>query len=284
LATLSTYAYPVIGTTRVGEVTTEHMLEILQPHWQRVPETMSRLRGRVETVLGFAKAKGWRQGENVAVWRGHLQALLPAKHMVKAKTKHHEQVPLSDLPTVFARLRTRKTVGAQAAAFAILAAARPGEAAGTLWPEIDFETATWTVPAERYKTGHVHMVPLSAAALEILRERLAVRRKGEERIFPTRGASGPSDSTMRTELRLATGKKGSTVTTHGTARAGLDGFVNTRTSYPTKLVDWALGHAPGGLTTQAYRRECLLEQRRPMMGQWAEFLLQEVKHTAFVAA
>ena len=276
LATLSSYAYPTIGSTRVGEVSTDNVLQILQAHWQRVPETMSRLRGRLETVLGFAKAKGWRQGENVAAWRGHLQVLLPPKSMVKGKTKHHEAVPLGDLPAVFARLRARKTVGAQAAAFAILTAARAGEASGALWPEIDFEAAAWMLPPERYKTHHMHMVPLSPTALEILRERLAVRRKGDERIFPTRGAGGPSDSTMRTELRRATGRKDSTATMHGTSRAGLDGFVNTRTSYPTKLVDWALGHAPGGLTVQAYRRECLFPQRTPMMRNGQNFCFRKL--------
>ena len=206
LATLSTYAYPVIGTTRVGEVTTEHMLAVLQPIWASKTETASRLRGRCESVLGFAKAKGWRQGENVAAWKNNLQALLPAKHMVKPKTKHHEQVPLGELPTVFARLRARKTVGAAAAAFAVLTAARANEASGALWREIDFEAAIWVVPPERYKTGHMHMVPLSPAALEILRERLAVRRKDDERIFPTRGASGPSDSTMLTVAAAGDGQ------------------------------------------------------------------------------
>ena len=180
------------------------MLAILQPHWTRVPETMSRVRGRIEAVLDFAKTKGLRDGENVARWKGHLALLLPAKGKVK-RVKHHEAVPLAKLPAAFRKLLAkRNSLAAQAAAFAILYAARPGEAAEARWSEIDLKTATWTLPAERMKAGREHRVALSPPAVALLQRMAKLRRRGDDRVFPGR-RQHVSTTTMIDELRAAAG-------------------------------------------------------------------------------
>ena len=266
-SSLASYASPVIGNRRVGEVSTEDVLKILTPIWNAKPETASRVRGRIESVLDYAKGKGWREGENVARWRGHLSTMLPSKAKV-AKAEHHAALALAELPATFAKLGAVKRPAAQAACLALLMAARASEASGALWSEINFSTRTWIT--KRTKQGSEQRYPLSQAAVDLLRERAALRQPGESRVFPTRGKGGPSLSNMLDALRKASGDPAATM--HGTARSGLDDWAAERTSFPTKLVDRQLGHAPGGKTIQAYRRADLLEARRPMMDAWAEFL------------
>jgi integrase len=264
--TLASYASPVIGSKRVGEVTTDDVLKILTPLWQRIPETGARVRGRIESVLDFAKARGWRDGENCARWRGHLANMLPRKSKV-SRTRHHAAVPLEKLPATFANLWDGATNSAAAAAFCILTAARPGEAAGALWSEIDLGSATWVLPAHRTKQGQIHRVPLSPAAVELLRRQQ--RRKGEARVFPSDTRGDLSLSSLLAALREAAGDP--LVTLHGTARSGLDDWASAN-GFSTHLIDRALGHAVGDATRRAYRRSDLLAERRPMMTAWAKFL------------
>jgi integrase len=266
---LETYASPVIGNKRVGEVDTEAVLKILQPIWGSRTETAARIRGRLERVLDYATSKGWRpEGiANPARWRGHLANLLPAKGKI-ARAEHHAALPLDQLPATFAKLWAVKRPAAQAVCFALLTAARASEASGALWSEINFSTKTWIT--SRTKQGQEQRYPLSPSALELLRERQAVRQRNEERVFATRGKNGPSPSNMLDALRKASGDRAATL--HGSARSGLDDWVHEKTSYAPKLVDRQLGHAPGNLTVQAYRRADLLEQRRPMLDDWAKFL------------
>ena len=161
-ATLSTYAYPVIGALPVQAVDTGLVLKVLEPIWTAKPETAGRVRQRMESILDFAKVRGYRDGENPARWRGHLDKLLPARSKVR-QVEHHAALPYAELPAFLASLRTREAVAARALEFLILTAARTGEVIGARWNEIDLLDKTWTVPAARMKAHREHRVPLSRA-------------------------------------------------------------------------------------------------------------------------
>lgn len=168
-STLRTYAGPIIGKLEVDKVTTEHVLRILRPLWLTKPETATRLRGRIEKVLGYAGARHFRSGENPARWSGGapLSHMLPALKTVQ-KIEHHKAIPYSEIPALMGELRKIDTVGAKALRFTILTASRTGEVIGARWAEVSLETATWTIPAERMKNGQQHVVPLSDEAVAVL--------------------------------------------------------------------------------------------------------------------
>ena len=180
-ATLATYVYPVLGSLPVQAVDVGLVMKALEPIWNEKPETASRVRGRIELVLDWASARGYRQGENPARWRGHLENLLPRRSKV-ARVKHHAALPYDELPAFMVELRQQEGVAARALEFAILTAARTGEVIGATWAEIDLEGCLWTIPAERMKAGREHRVPLSEPALAILRP-FAEARVGEH-VFP----------------------------------------------------------------------------------------------------
>jgi integrase len=270
-STIEAYASPTIGRLAVADVDTQHVIDILKPIWTAKPDTASRLRGRIEAVLDWAKLHGHREGENPARWRGHLSLVFPPVGKVRSP-KHHAAVPIDQLPAAFAGLDALGTITAEAVQFCILTAARPGEVQQATWDEIDFDVACWQLPAEKYKTAKPHRVPLSEPALWLLERRLADRREGEDLIFPGNGEAGrPQWSTaMLAALRAASGVADATV--HGSARATFDDWASERTAHPQKCIDLALGHGPKGKTKQAYRRSDLYEQRKPLMADWGRFL------------
>src|SRR5690625_266109 len=167
-STLRTYASPVIGDLAVDTIELPHILQILKPIWTTKTETASRLRGRIEAVLAWATVGGYRGGENPARWKGHLDAVLPKPSRV-AKVRHHRALPLDDVGEFMAALRKRKGIAARALEFLVLSAARSGEVRGATWDEIDIESRLWTVPGERMKAGREHRVPLSDAAVALLK-------------------------------------------------------------------------------------------------------------------
>lgn len=190
-ATLSTYAYPVMGDLPVVEVTTAHVLEVLRPIWAAKPETASRVRGRIiEAVLDAARAEGLREGENPARWRGHLDAIMPAKGRVHRVT-HHAALPYTEMSEFWQRLRMQDGLGARALMLAILTASRTQEVLGAEWGEVDRAARVWTVPAARMKRGPAHRVPLSAPALDLLGGLWAIRR-GNLVFLPAGGPTGRS--------------------------------------------------------------------------------------------
>ncbi len=268
-ATLSTYAYPVIGALPVQAVDTGLVLKVLEPIWTAKPETASRVRGRLESILDFAKVRGYRDGENPARWRGHLDKLLPAHSKVR-QVEHHAALPYAELPAFLASLREQEGIAARALEFLILTAARTGEVIGAQWNETDLLDKTWTVPAARTKAHREHRVPLSTRALAVLDEVQAARHDdtGDAFVFPG-GKTGKPLSNMAFLMLLRRMGRGD-LTAHG-FRATFKTWASERTSFQNEIVEAALAHVIGGKVEQAYRRGDMFEKRRRLMQQWATF-------------
>lgn len=264
--TLETYAWPIIGDVLVGKINTAAVLKVLEPIWQEKPETASRLRGRVERVLDWAAVRGDRAGENPARWKGHLQALLPAKARA---VKHHAALHWGYTPDFMADLRMREGIGARALEFAILTAARSGEARGATWGELDLDAALWTVPACRMKARKQHRVPLAGRALAILRDMRALS-DGEpgSLIFPGMKPGKPLSDMSLTAVLRRMGRDD--CTTHGFRSAFRD-WAAESTGFPREVAEQALAHAIGDKVEAAYRRGDLIEKRGRLMEAWAGF-------------
>jgi integrase len=232
----------------------------LQPIWARIPETASRVRGRIEAVLDYAKAHGLRAGENPAAWRGHLALILPKRQ--KLSRGHHAAMPYGDVPEFIAKLRATESIHALALEFLILTAGRAGEVLGATWDEIDIDAKVWVIPAARMKAGREHRVPLSGRAIEIV-ERMAEIRTGDL-VFPGRRRRRPLSNTSLARLCPAL------ATAHGFRSAFRD-WAGEETSFPREIAEQALAHATGGAVEQAYRRGDALEKRRALMQAWAQF-------------
>lgn len=259
--TLATYVYPVIGDLPVAEVDTAHVLAILEPIWKTKAETASRIRGRIETVLDSAKARGQRSGENPARWRGHIALILPPR--TKLARGHHKAMPYDAVPTFMEQLRTREAMAALALEFTILTAARTGETIGADWSEVDLEHAVWSIPAERMKAGRPHRVPLSSRAVEILK---TVKPLKSRWLFPSdRGGklSGMAMSMLLRRMKVD-------VTVHGFRSAFRDWSAEA-TDCAHEVCEMALAHVIGNKAEAAYRRGDLFERRRMLMDEWASY-------------
>ena len=273
--TLETYAYPVIGSLGVAAVDTGAVMRVLEPIWREAPETASRLRGRIEAVLDYASARGWRSGDNPARWRGHLANLLPARGKI-ARVVHHAALGWREIGAFMTALRAQDGVGAKALEFAILTAARSGEVRGARWPEIDLAAGIWTVPAGRMKGGREHRVPLSEPALAVLSAIEPLRpapcsdtgASPDALIFPGRKSGKPlSDMSLTAVLRrMGRGD----LTAHGFRSTFRDWCAET-TGYPREVAEAALAHALSDKVEAAYRRGDLFQKRRRLMEDWAEF-------------
>jgi integrase len=257
--TLTVYGAPLAGLA-VADITTGDVLGVLKPLWLKKPETASRLRGRIERTLDFAKARGMRSGENPARWRGHLDALLPKRP--KLTRGHHKALPFADVPAFVAKLRERQGPAPAALEFAILTAARSGEVFGATWDEIDLDGRIWTVPAARMKAGREHRVPLTDRAVTILKTMLKLRTS--EFVFPGMKADRPL-SVMALEMVLRRMKVDATV--HGFRSAFRD-WTGESTAFPREIAEAALAHLVGDAVERAYRRGDALEKRRALMEAW----------------
>jgi integrase len=261
--TLKEYAAP-LRNRPVNEIETTDVLAVLRPLWLKRPETASRLRGRIEHVLDAARAKGCRHGPNPALWRGHLDKLLPKRP--KVARGHHAAMPYQKVPEFIALVRKRDAIAALAIEFAILTATRTGEVLGATWDEIDLEEAVWTIPAKRMKASRVHRVPLSGRAIAILKKLAKVRTS--DFVFPGRKKMRPL-SNMSMEMILRRMKIEDT-TIHG-FRSSFRDWVGNETHFPREVAEAALAHVVGDAAEQAYRRADALEKRRSLMKAWAEF-------------
>lgn len=258
--TLASYVYPVIGDLPVANVSTAHVLAILEPIWKSKAETASRVRGRIETILDAAKARGYREGENPARWRGHIAQILPAR--ARLTRGHHKALAYEAIPEFVSALRKREAVAALALEFTILTAARSSEVLGGQWNEVDLGKAIWTIPASRMKAGKEHRVPLSQRAVEILE---AVRALGSSFMFPAKngGLSGMAMSMLLRRMEVA-------ATVHG-FRSSFRDWSAECTSFAHEVCEMALAHAIGNKAEAAYRRGDLFEKRRRLMDEWAAF-------------
>ena len=259
--TLEEYAKP-LHKKKPSEIETQDVLKVLNPLWKKVPETASRLRGRIERVLDYAKAKGWRTGENVAAWRGHLKNILPARQ--KLTRGHHAAMDYHDVPAFLVQLRKRESMSALALEFLIYTAARSGEVFCATWAEFDTENAVWTIPANRMKAGKEHRVPLTARVLEIVKSLKEVRQS--EFVFPGAKKDKPL-SNMAMEMVMQNMKQ-KDFTVHGFRSAFRD-WAGDATNFPREVAEQALAHRVGDATEQAYRRNDALEKRRKLMEAWA---------------
>jgi integrase len=260
--TLRTNCAP-IRSMNVSAIGPNEVLRVLEPVWQSTAETASRMRGRIEKVLDFAKARGMRSGENTARWRGHLDALLPKR--AKLTRGHHKAMPFDKVPDFLTQVRQRKGISARALEFCILSAARTGEVLGARWDEIDFGNKIWTVPAHRMKAGNEHRVPLPVRAMQILEEMKKARVS--EFVFPGTKRDQPL-SGMAFEKLLRRAKVDATV--HG-FRSSFQDWCGERTDYPREVAEAALAHVAGDATERAYRRGDALEKRRKLMEAWSKF-------------
>ena len=262
-ATLKNYAYPVMGKLDVAAIELPHVMRVLEPIWLKKTETAKRLRGRIEMVLDWAGARGFREGPNPARWRGHLDKLL-AKPSKVHRIVHHRALPIDEISAFMMRLRDAEGVGARALEFAILTAARSGEVRGATWKEIDLDARLWTISAERMKAAREHRAPLSEAAVAVLKA--MPRGRPDSYVFRAAHGGRLSDMTISAVLR----RLDVDAVPHG-FRSTFRDWVAERTAYPNEVAEMALAHAVGNKVEAAYRRGDLFEKRLAMMNDWAEF-------------
>ena len=272
---LATYAHPTIGALPVGDIDTSLVLRVLEPIWITKAETASRVRGRIESVLDWAKTRGYRDGENPARWKGHLDNLLPEKGKV-AKVEHHAAMAYAELPMFMTALRARPDIASRALEFAILTAARSGEVFYAGWDEIDLQARTWTVPAVRMKAGKEHRVPLSDAAVALLG---ALSSPRDGLIFCGFKAGRPLAKMALGNVLKRMGH--GNVTVHG-FRSSFRDWAGDRTAFARDVVEAALAHAIGDATEAAYRRGDALEKRRKLMEAWVAYCAAPAQSSAKV--
>jgi integrase len=262
--TIRTYCEPVIGALPVQDVDTGLVLKILEPIWASKSETASRLRGRMESILDWAKVRGHRSGENPARWRGHLNQLLPVLAK-KDRVTHHEAMPFPEVAAFVSRLRVLSGVSARCLEFTILTAARTNEAIKATLEEFDLENATWTIPASRMKAKKEHRVPLSPRAVEIVRDMVKLT---SEHLFPSTLKGKPISNMAMLKLLE---RMEIAVTVHG-FRSCFRDWAAERTAFPHEVCEMALAHTISNQAEAAYRRGDLFEKRRKLMDSWADFI------------
>lgn len=260
MASMKTYAFPKIGKMSVADIGTDDVIRVLDPIWNSKPETAGRVRRRIEWVLGWATVRGYRTGDNPAIWRGHLATHFPS-HKQVARQKNYKALRFEDLPSFWTKLAPRTGGAAAALRFAILTAARGGEVREATWDQVDFDAKTWTVPAAKMKEGREHVVPLSDAALAILEEQPRVG----DFVFV-----GPSGRLSENALMGVLKRMKVDVTAHG-FRSTFRDWAGDNTSFATEVIEFALAHHIPDRAAAAYRRYRALDKRRRLMNAWSKY-------------
>lgn len=271
--TLGTYASPVFGQLPVAEVDTALVVKCLNPIWETKTETASRLRGRIESILGWASTSGYRTGENPARWKGHLDNLL-ATISKASRTKHHPSLPWQRMNEFLSALRARDGLSARAVELAILTACRSGEVRGAKWAEFDLSKKIWTIPAERMKARREHQVPLSEAALTLLK---AIPETGDL-VFTGSKGQELSDMSLTAVIRRMNEEEhpawvdanGNRITVHG-FRSSFRMWAAETTNYPREVAEHALAHQLPDAVERAYQRGSQLAKRAALMAEWAAY-------------
>ena len=273
--TLNTYASPVFGHLPVAEIDTALVVKCLAPIWESKTETASRVRGRIESVLGWATTSGYRTGENPARWKGHLENLL-ATISKSSRTKNHPSLPWQRSGAFMSALRAREGVSARAVEFAILTACRSGEVRGAQWAEFDTAGKLWTIPAERMKAKREHQVPLSDAALAVLES--MPKDDDVEVVFAGTKGQPLSDMSLTAVIRRMNGDEkpvwadanGDSITVHG-FRSTFRMWAAESTNYPREVAEHALAHQLPDAVERAYQRGSQFAKRAALMAEWAVY-------------
>jgi integrase len=265
-SSLNAYAYPLLGALPAHRIDTALIMRVLDPIWSTKPETASRLRGRIELVLDWARVHGYRKGDNPARWRGHLDKLLPPRSRVK-RVRHHAALPYDELPAFMVRLRQEEGIAARALEFLILTGARTSEVIGATPDEI--KDGMWIVPAERMKAGREHRVPLSVPALAIAGKMAAL---GKPYLFPGRKLDASLSNMAMLQLLSRVGR--SDLTAHG-FRSTLKDWTSETTDHAPEVVEMALAHTIDDKVEAAYRRGDMFHKRIALMDDWSAFCAGE---------
>jgi integrase len=253
---------PILGALPVDAIDTPLVLKAIESIWRRAQTTADRTRQRIEVILDWATARGARQGDNPARWKGHLEHVLKDNH----KKTHHKALPYAELPAFMAALRAREGIASRALEFAILTSCRTREVLGARWAEIDGDI--WTIPPERTKagkrTGRPHVVPLPPPARKLLD---ALPRAGE---FVFESPEHPGRRMERHAMADALKVMGVSATVHG-YRSCFSDWAADNTAYPQEVREMCLGHSVPNKVEAAYRRGALLEKRKRLMSEWGRF-------------
>lgn len=266
-STLKAYAYPIMGKTPVNEIGIDDVLKVLKPIWIEKSPTAGNIRGRLDKILGWATAMGYRSGDNPASRDGPLMHLLPSLSKVKRQQKHHAAVPYNDVPKVVAELQKLGSTSANALLFTIMTAARTGETLGATWDEIDMDAKLWTIPAERMKAGAEHRVPLAAETITLLKS--LPRADDNPHLFRGPRAKILSNMAM---LQCLRGIRDDGATVHG-FRASFSTWAREQTDYSAEIIEAALAHTQSDKVVAAYARTTFLDRRRELMADWARFCM-----------
>ena len=273
ISTLRTYAYPVIGEKPIGAINLATVTDVLAPIWETKNETASRLRGRMEAVLAYAKTLGLRSGDNPATWTNNLDKIFPAPARVQKLTaKNMPALPYREIGAFMQELRQQQGIAAKALEFTILTAARSGETFGATWAEFDMDAGLWIIPANRMKAGKEHRVPLTPQVMAILHEMEVMRSSDTDFVFQGKRTGGPNPSGLSNMAMSAVlkrmGRKG--IVPHGFRSTFRDWAAET-TDTPHQVCEMALAHAIGNDVEAAYRRGDLLIKRQKLMQAWADY-------------
>ncbi|MGV4630370.1 tyrosine-type recombinase/integrase [Burkholderia pseudomallei] len=279
--TLATYASPIIGALDVGHVDTHHIVRILEPIWTTKNETASRVRGRIERILAWAKTRHLRTGDNPAAWRHHLDTLLPKPSQVQ-EDSHFPALPYRQMNEFMMELRERPGVAARALEFTILTAARTNETIGATWDEFNLQNAVWIVPGPRMKRSRAHHIPLGRRALQILEEMKAERVA--DHVFPS-GEVGLSNAAMGKVIKIINGRREKVelpmwvdpmednrpVVPHG-MRSSFRDWAGEVSHHEREVIEHALAHKLADDSEAAYQRGAMFEKRRVLMNDWAAYV------------
>jgi integrase len=273
-STLASYVYPVLGDLPVAAIDTPLVLRVVKPLWGRVPETASRVRGRIEAVLGWATVHHYRSGDNPARWQGLLEHALPAR----MRNRHHVALPYVEVGGFMRNLRQNNSVAARCLEMLVLTATRLKEATNASWAEIDLPNRMWTIPANRMKGGREHRVPLSDDAVAVLKSMQEIRHS--DYIFPGMHVGRPVGA--RTIADIVKELAGREITIHG-FRSTFRDWASERTNFPREVAEMALAHTIPSAVEAAYRRGDLFEKRRRLMEAWAEYCTKPKADSKVVA-
>jgi integrase len=286
-ATLDSYALPALGNMLVDDITVADIQRTLEPIWHTKTETASRLRGRIEAVLAWSTVAGHRSGDNPARWKHNLDAVLPKPTKI-ARVTHHAALSLDCAAEWFAAVQLRNGFASRALEFLAMTVGRSGEVRGATWSEMDLQHGIWTVPAERMKARNEHRVPLTADAVNLLRD--LDRLHGFEIVFPSSRGGKLSDAALSACMKRIHAEKGGggfldrrsnrPAVPHG-LRSTFRDWVAERTEYPRDMAEIALAHTVGSEVERAYRRGDMIEKRRAMMTTWGQFLRGESEHKLY---